>query len=243
MTCSISQPPLSPMNGSDGEIHAPVCPSDHFTPMDAHIGFAVPLTKQEMSTACWREREGEFQRRCGSVDGDVAAKVTKEYGCGRTKHKRRMHTAGLLTFFIPDEVPEHTQLETPLAQSVLVDIRKWQEKNGDFVLEPHPTGMVTAKSSCGTLVEPCPASKAGSMISVASSDMYGWEESLSRRTSNELHVTIAENLTTHECAESHGKTELPLSPKNIPKHTSRTRNLLHKVLHPSSSSTPRPVAS
>lgn len=205
--------------------------SHYFAPMEA-----PPSAKKEMCAA-WSER-GDCKRRSGSV-GDVAAESAKENGCARMRHRRRTQAAGPQTLCIPDQVPEHTQLTTPMAQSAMVDIRSWQEKDWDFVSEPpHPTGMVTANSSCGTLGEPWPLSQAGSVLSVASSDMYGWEESLSRRTSNELHVSPTEMSTAQEHIESLARPELPLSPKQIPKHISRTRNFLHKVLHHSSSFPP-----
>jgi len=180
----------------------------------------------------------ENKNRCGSV-GDVAAKkVTKEYGCNKMKQKRRMQVAGLHPFYIPDNVPENRELTTPFAQSAVVDTRTENEKDWDFVMKTKASEIslgAATTSTDATLVEPY--HKSGSVVSVASTDMYGWEENLSRKTSLEQGVLLHANTMPvadkpiHDEIKPVVKADTMPSP---PKHTSRTKGLLYKVLHPSS---------
>lgn len=211
--------------------------------MQAPLGFPVgfPTTKRGSWTG--RDKNGEYRNRCV---GDVAVKVMKEHSGGRTKQRRKMQVAGLQPFHIPAKVPENKELITPVAQSAVVDIRTGKERNWDLILQPKASqlSIITSTSSSRTLVEPYSATETGSTLSVASSDMYGWEESLSRKTSMDqgslqyaYTLPVMEKSTAQETVKPAVKADtMPLPAK----HASRTKGLLYKVLHPSSATLSSP---
>jgi len=176
----------------------------------------------------------------GSV-GDVAAKViSKEHIDCRTKQKRRLQVAGLQPFYIPARVPENNELITPVSQNVVVDTPARSERRWDVAVEPKASESslsTAATSSSRTSVEPYSSSSmTGSIISLASCDQYGWEESLSRKTSVEVCSDLKHAKTMPITTNSvEHKPIIKVDTISLPtKHTSRTRGLIYKVLHPSS---------
>lgn len=118
---------------------------------------------------------------------DVTAKQVFEHGGGRTKRKRRMKVGGLQPIYIPAEVPENDVIVT----STEYDLSKGNEEKWSPIMSAESDiltlSLATSTLTSGSLVHTADSSvcSGSGRDSIASSDMYGWEETLSSRSSSE----------------------------------------------------------
>jgi len=213
-------------------------------PIEAPVGYPVGIAGRRPSGGTSRrasgDRSSEKEHKClvkGRKGEDVAAKSVLEHGGGRTKQEKRMQVAGLQPFYIPAKVPEHTVAQTPTSQNSNSNLEssRMEVDDGQWISGGHQAhvsrnSMASSIMSNSTLVD-CSQSILSGGTSIASSDMYGWEEEWDRKVSLESK-TGSELDVSHDDELKYDRKVLTYRRAN-----GKTKELLYKVLRVGSSQT------